>query len=330
MSSLGICIPILSRPISDEESRRLRMVFDALWRSLIRVSNRTNLFIRLSINGEPVQPQLLGLLREASGFIAQANCVRECIVRQTSEAGKIGVVNSTIGEATHWDGILVMDDDVIIPENGVPEAVAFIESRDGSRLAYSFPKCSVPMHDAATEFQRHMQLLYHPTTLRLLDSTGLFGARPSSSMYVLGRGRMNPFPNPCNEAEIFAVGPWRLSTSYCRTWYPPSVEYEVARRVRQHLQSVGSSTVNKNSQYLVDWHALERKLPVWVTERHRNRLRDALQLQRSAVLSAAQQLAPGGAPMKWTHLSRAKPGVGFPIPHESDATIVKYRRSNPE
>jgi len=233
-----ICIPVARRTIKAGQHRRILELRDSLVRSLARISrSRLDYQVRLVLNGPPVPNDFANELTNAFSSSATLSAEVPVNVMTSERLGKIACVNSAIRDP-NATGIVVVDDDVSVPPEAFPEIDRFLSARRQHLDALCFAKAPVYPNNSSTVFAAQLSFLLHPSTQRLLVKMGFFRPyRPASgSLYAIHRDHFKAFPDPCNEADVFATRRVKMSCHFVRTWYPVSFDEEVTRRAA-HIQT---------------------------------------------------------------------------------------------
>lgn len=213
---------------------------ESLVRSLRRLpaSSRGSFDLSLVLNGPSSPDDFASEIISTLASTADIPLVRQFTLKCSDTLSKISVVNDAAREAKDSLGLIVVDDDIIIPPQAFSEMMPFLLSGVQHDQALCFPKTSYDYAGAPNTFASDQQFLLHPCVQKLLVRAGIFepNRRACGSLYAIHRSHLNPFPNPCNEADIFKDRRIQLSEHYVRTWYPPTFAEEVARR-RVHVES---------------------------------------------------------------------------------------------
>lgn len=291
LTRLQILIPIGSDVVHYERSARLTEVVAALSQSLARIeAARRAVSVAILLNGSlRNRKRLLERLDMAEDALRAAPSVIEVRRIYDTRSDKIHSLNRLFRRPSYADGVMVMDDDILVPPSAVSEVFDFLKHRNRHDEAYCFPKCAIATAalTTLTPHRREMAFLFHPSTMRLLQRTPLFAPRPSGSLYALPKEHVIPFPEPCNEAEILRRRRHLLSDQYARTWYPSTMHDEILRRARQHRVSIGIRTSRpKNNDFLLSWEDVSAELPGTTPPWVATRLERAFAFQRHIVLSS--------------------------------------------
>lgn len=214
--------------------------------SLLRLpSAEISFVLSVELNGpaEGSEDQIISCFAQ----LASIRLIQRLLVRRHDTAGKISAVNFAMEEAQHSLGLIVIDDDIIIPPNAISDMTGYLSCRRQHNQALCFPKTTVDYLAPTRTFAWHHQFLLHPTVQRYLLDISVFESRrrPCGSLYAIHRDHLRLFPNPCNEADVFRDRRFILSAHYVRTWYPQTFEEEVARR-RRHIESDTQNATNAN------------------------------------------------------------------------------------
>jgi hypothetical protein len=276
VGSIRIAIPIRVREVTATFAERLGGMGTTTLASLERLRPTCRVQVTLLPNGPEPSTAFIAVLQTLSAVLSSGRQVDGVTTRHEPRRGKIYSINSVIREPIAEDGLVVIDDDLLLAPSTFPEIEAFLCSADRHVAAYCFPKCSISSPPTAGDFARAMSFLYHPATIRALDRTGAFAPRPSGSLYAIRRAFLEPFPDPCNEAEFLVATPHILSSTFARSWVSESPDVERARRTRQHRARLGSPTAppfDKSASWGADWSSfgsfLEANLPPHLSRRIR-------------------------------------------------------------
>jgi hypothetical protein len=292
VATLQLLLPIGSEGATLERSKRLAEVICALASSLARIDGADDaVSIAILLNGS---------LQTRRPFLESLNAMQRTLtalpgvhdVRRIydTRSDKVHSLNRVFRRAGDFDGVAVMDDDILVPPSAIPEIFEFLKHRNRHDEAYCFPKCAVATASSGelSAHQREMSFLFHPSTMRLLQQTSFFSPRPSGSLYALPQEHIKPFPEPCNEAEVLRYRRYLLSDQYARTWYPSTIRAEINRRARQHQVSMAFAQRSrpKNNDFLVSWEAIVAELPRGLTPSVLARLKRVLAFQMHIVASS--------------------------------------------
>jgi hypothetical protein len=214
-------------------------------------------------------------------------------VASFQRAGKIAAINCAILDP-NARGIVVVDDDVLVPLEAFPEIDKFLRVRRQHLEALCFPKAPISNPASATAFTSQLSFLLHPSTQRVLVKMEFFRPnRPSGSLYAIHHNHLKPFPFACNEADVLATRRLKVSCHFVRTWYPSSFEEEVARRVT-HLGNTLNSGHRASAKSLELSSAYDRIGGASIAElplRIHHRIRQSLETMRAVIVAAEKEVA---------------------------------------
>jgi hypothetical protein len=249
--------------------------------------------IRLFLNGTPEADDSGD---EAVRAFANFPTLQDNVTVQITElkrASKISCVNAAILDPLAT-GVVVLDDDILVPGEAFPEIDEFIAVQRQHFEALCFTKVPLPSSGLQTSFASQLSFLLHPSVQRILQETGFFRPyRPSGSLYAIHGNHMKPFPDPCNEADVLATRRVKMSCHFARTWYPTTFEEEVIRRTvhMKNTRSSGHLASAKSLESVAEYEmlatvSLHPRLPPHI----RRRILDALQTMRSVMIAAEKEV----------------------------------------
>jgi glycosyltransferase involved in cell wall biosynthesis len=288
-----ICIPLARRHRTTIQQTQVAAMCHSLSKCLAQIkTTKSSYVIQVIINGPPIKDLNTEVLAE--GFLALKGKlpVRNVNIVSLPQAGKIHAVNYSITECT-GQGIIVIDDDIILPTPVFIEIDSFLRLRRSLVEALGYPKAPL-FWPNPTPFQSQLNFLFHPSVQHLLIKSGFFKRlRPSGSFYVLHGNHMAFFPNPCNEADILYTRHITLSRHFVRTLYPPTFQEEIKRRVKHFIDRINSATaidlkpVESISSYNAEIEMLGSDLPKGIYYR----LQDTLGTMKSIMLTVQQEVS---------------------------------------
>ncbi len=237
-----VCIPIARRLWTPLEANRVYLMRTSLGLSLSRVVRRKLPYqIRVILNGKTPSNDQDRNIADAFRSLLRISGVSEVQIFDSIGLGKISAVNTAILDPCAA-GVVVVDDDILVPSQAFSEIESFLGARQQACRALCFPKAPVFDGSRSTLFNTQLKFLLHPAMQRLLLECGfLQPLRPSGSLYAIHGGHLERFPDPCNEADVFTESNIKISCHFARTWYPDTFEEEVRRR-QSHMLARKSST----------------------------------------------------------------------------------------
>src|ERR1044071_1763770 len=258
--TVHICIPIARKQRTQASYERLLLMKESLLDSLRCLPKTSITFnIHAVINGPQTQYDLAERITSEIASIEGVKGVSQVMISMRDAGGKISVVNNAILEAKGMLGLIVIDDDIIVPRVAITEMTRYLSSRVQHARAFCFPKTSTDYLHHSNSFVEYQLFLLHPSVQRLLLKMKLFetNRRPCGSLYAIHQSHLRLFPDPCNEADIFKDLKIQLSDHFVRTWYPRSFVDEVARRKVHVLNRKGKSAGSKDSNLLKEIDSYE-------------------------------------------------------------------------
>jgi len=288
-----ICVPVVRRARKPGQDHRILDMRDALAGSLARVSNSPLRYqIRLVLNGPPVDNDFAAEMAHAFSELPSLGPRVTVDVVSFERAGKIAAINRAILDPDAR-GIVVVDDDVLVPLEAFPEIDKFLRVRRQHLEALCFPKAPINNSASTTAFNSQLTFLLHPSTQRVLMKMEFFRPnRPSGSLYAIHGNHLKPFPFPCNEADVLATRRLKVSCHFVRTWYPPSFEEEVARRAA-HLGNTLNSGHRASAKSLELSSAYDRIGRAFIADlplRIHHRIWQSLETMKAVIVAAEKEV----------------------------------------
>jgi len=211
-------------------------------------------------------------------------------VVERQKPGKIPCVNAAM-TGLGADGLVVLDDDILVPPQAFPEICDFLFEPRQHLQALCFTKAPIYPAGFETSFAADINFLLHPSVQRILVKMGFFASfRPTGSLYAIHRLHLEPFPDPCNEADVLSTRRIKLSCHLVRTWYPTTFGQEVARRTT-HLRATNiSGHRNKSLESVAAYERIGDALMSMGLPTHiRHRLFAALKTMRLVMVAAERE-----------------------------------------
>lgn len=231
-----IGIPILARPVSRRRQRRLLRTCTSLAASLAQTP--AEISIQAIINGPSWGDTMAVAVNTAFKTAFEGLSHVSTLIERTDHfASKISAVNSLVENTQKYDaGLLVIDDDIIVPHSLVSECT--LHQKAGCGVPLLFHKRAIRNNN--TPFGRSLTYLFSDESMKILHQYASLPIRPTGACYFLPRGALLPMPNPCNEGEVLAINAHYFSSRIVHTWYPDTFEGEVERRTRQLITHVNT------------------------------------------------------------------------------------------
>lgn len=295
MNEVAICLPVARRLRKEVHFQRILQMTNSLRLSLSRLCRVGTYFqIRVVLNGPPTQDdyseQIAGELLQ----LKKARYVNDVIISEIPMLGKVTAINSVVIDAAQIKGMVVIDEDILIPPQAFSEIERFLRPIHQPIEALCYSKSPILYYPCDNSFKSHLHFLLHPSVRRFLEDNHIFASnRPSGSMYAIHRDHLRFFPDPCNEADILSNWRIKISCQFIKTWYPNTFEEEVIRR-KAHILTTRkccSQPVIKPLEILSNYDKFllnirQSSIPINV----RNRIEVCLKVMMSVIMAAEMEI----------------------------------------